>query len=216
MIPGTESPNEIFGFSGGDVDYHIPKKSSGNEIVASEEESLSFPKSVEEKHQDEDDTKLNDEKVPGFGSLPSEQSIEQNGHSASLENGKAASLENGKAEHGKVKLRGISEQEVSELYLERVYEKPAAHEFYCPNCNSCITKVLIRERELENKPETVPLPKPIDPVRCTSCFSFLIPAGTFLVSSVIALSFYCIVTLLVRFAMRNNYDENLSFQGQSV
>ncbi|XP_062024706.1 membrane protein of ER body-like protein [Rosa rugosa] len=158
-----------FGALPGEVEYLISKTISGSEIVASEVESLSFQKSVEAKRQDDDYIKLKDEELPGFGALPSTQSIEQNERSASLENGKA--------EHGKVKLRDISEQEVSELYLERVYEKPAAHEFYCPNCNSCITKVLIRERELENRPETIPLPEPIDTIRCTSCFSFLIPAG---------------------------------------
>ncbi|KAM5563042.1 membrane protein of ER body-like protein [Rosa sericea] len=174
---GTES-SYASGFIGGEVDYLISKKSSGNEIVASEVESLSFQKSVEAKRQDDDYIKLKDEELPGFGALPSTQSIEQNG--------RYASLENGKAEHGKAKLRDISEQEVSELYLERVYEKPVAHEFYCPNCNSCITKVLIRERELENRPETIPLPEPIDTVRCTSCFSFLIPAGNWFFPKAVA------------------------------
>ncbi|KAL6217761.1 hypothetical protein ACLB2K_010978 [Fragaria x ananassa] len=175
---GTESPYGISGFNGEDVDFVISKKSSGNEIVASEVESLSFEKSVDSKHQDEDNNKLRDEGLPGSGSLPSEQSIEQNGLNASLENGKA--------ENGKVKLRDIREQEVSELYLERVYEKQAAHEFYCPNCNSCITKVLIRNRELENRAEIIPLPEPIDTVRCTSCFSFLIPAGNWFFPKAVA------------------------------
>ncbi|XP_040363782.1 membrane protein of ER body-like protein isoform X2 [Rosa chinensis] len=156
---GAES-SYTSGFNGGEVEYLISEKISGSEIVASEVQSLSFQKSVEAKRQDDDYIKLKDEELPGFGALPSTQSIEQNES--------YASLENGKAEHGKVKLRDISEQEVSELYLERVYEKPAAHEFYCPNCNSCITKVLIREKELENRPETF---------RCTSCFSFLFPQG---------------------------------------
>lgn len=169
MVSGTESSYGISGFNGGHVDS-TSKKFFGNEIVASEVESLSFQQSVETNPQAEDNMKLKDEELPGFGSSSSKQSI---GQSVSY-----TSLESGKAEHGRVKLRDISEQEVSELYLEKVYEKPAAHEFYCPNCNACITKVLIRDRELENRPETVPLPEP-DPVRCTSCFSFLIPAGTF-------------------------------------
>ncbi|KAL6210961.1 hypothetical protein ACLB2K_016190 [Fragaria x ananassa] len=175
---GTESPYGISEFNGEDVDFIISKKNSGNEIAASEVESLSFEKSVDAKHQDEDNNKLRDEGLPGSGSLPSEQSIEQNGLNASLENGKA--------ENEKVKLRDIREQEVSELYLERLYEKQAAHEFYCPNCNSCITKVLIRNRELENRPEIVPLPEPIDTVRCTSCFSFLIPAGNWFFPKAVA------------------------------
>lgn len=165
---GTESSYGISGFNSGHVDS-TSKNFFGNEIVASEVESLSFRKSVETNPQDEGSMKLKDEELPGFGSSSSKQSIEQSGHNTSVENGKA--------EHGRVKLRDISEQEVSELYLEKVYEKPAAHEFYCPNCNACITKVLIRDRESETRPQTVPLPDPDDPVICTSCFSFLIPGG---------------------------------------
>ncbi|KAJ6714686.1 FE(2+)/MN(2+) TRANSPORTER PCL1 [Salix viminalis] len=52
---------------------------------------------------------------------------------------------------------------IKELYLESVYKKDVAHEFYCPNCNSCIQKVIIA-------------PRP-EPFRCSSCFSFLIPIG---------------------------------------
>ncbi|KAG5223609.1 membrane protein of ER body [Salix suchowensis] len=53
-----------------------------------------------------------------------------------------------------------------ELYLERVYKKDVAHEFYCPNCNSCIQKVIIRGNE--------PAPN-LEQFKCSSCFSFLIP-----------------------------------------
>lgn len=169
MVSGTESPYGISGFNSGHVDS-TSKNFFGNEIVASEVESLSFQKSVETNPQDEDSMKLKDEELPGFGSSSSKQSIEQSGHDTSVENGKA--------EHGRVKLRDISEQEVSELYLEKVYEKAAAHEFYCPNCKACITKVLIRDRESETRPETVPLPDPDEPVRCTSCLSFIFRGGT--------------------------------------
>ncbi|KAJ6946606.1 hypothetical protein NC651_001344 [Populus alba x Populus x berolinensis] len=66
-------------------------------------------------------------------------------------------------------------KEVAELYLERVFEKPAAHEFYCPNCNSCIKKVIIRGNEEGSR--DAQRPEPVDTFRCTSCFSFLIPIG---------------------------------------
>lgn len=66
-------------------------------------------------------------------------------------------------------------KEVAELYLERVFEKPAAHEFYCPNCNSCIKKVIIRGNEEGSR--DAQRPGPVDTFRCTSCFSFLIPIG---------------------------------------
>ncbi|KAG5252062.1 membrane protein of ER body [Salix suchowensis] len=36
---------------------------------------------------------------------------------------------------------------IKELYLESVYKKDVAHEFYCPNCNSCIQKVIILGNE---------------------------------------------------------------------
>ncbi|KAF9689541.1 hypothetical protein SADUNF_Sadunf01G0102900 [Salix dunnii] len=52
---------------------------------------------------------------------------------------------------------------IKELYLDSVYEKDVAHEFYCPKCNSCIQKVIIA-------------PHP-EPLTCSSCLSFLIPIG---------------------------------------
>ncbi|KAL6271173.1 hypothetical protein ACE6H2_028084 [Prunus campanulata] len=152
---GTESPYGISGFNGENVDFLTSKKNPGDETVEVKEESLSYQKSVVvsvTNQQDVDDMK--GEELPSFDSSPSKQ-----------------------AERGGVNLREIREQEVSELYLERVYERPAAHDFYCPNCNSCITKVIIRGREWENVPPTAPPPVIDDPIRCTSCFSFLIPKG---------------------------------------
>lgn len=60
----------------------------------------------------------------------------------------------------------VEQQEIRELYLETVYKKPAASDFYCPNCQACIDKVLIRRR-LE------------DELCCPFCFAFLKPLGTF-------------------------------------
>ncbi|XP_042963728.1 membrane protein of ER body 1-like isoform X1 [Carya illinoinensis] len=60
----------------------------------------------------------------------------------------------------------IEEQkEIRELYLETVYKKPATSDFYCPNCQACIDKVLIRSRLEEEQ------------LRCPSCFAFLKPLG---------------------------------------
>ncbi|KAM1483569.1 hypothetical protein ACFX15_034810 [Malus domestica] len=165
---GAESPYEISGFSGGHVDFSF-RKNPGDEIldvkVAFDESAVSITN-----RQDVGDKKV-EEELNGSGTLSSKQSVEQNGRDASGNNGTA--------EHGGVKLREISEQEASELYLERVYQKPATHDFYCPNCNSCITKVIIRGREPENTlPPAAPPPPLVDPIRCTSCFSFLIPAGS--------------------------------------
>ncbi|XP_068321781.1 membrane protein of ER body-like protein [Pyrus communis] len=165
---GTESPYEISGFSGGHVDFSF-RKNPGDEIldvkVVFDESAVSITN-----RQDVGDAKV-EEELNGSGTLSSKQSVEQNGRDASGNNGTT--------EPGGVKLREISEQEASELYLERVYQKPAAHDFYCPNCNSCITKVIIRGREPESTlPPAAPPPPLVDPIRCTSCFSFLIPAGS--------------------------------------
>ncbi|XP_011018369.1 PREDICTED: membrane protein of ER body 1-like [Populus euphratica] len=82
-----------------------------------------------------------------------------------------SSTNQGTTGHGDISLI----KEVAELYLERVFEKPAAHEFYCPNCNSCIKKVIIRGNEEGSR--DAQRPEPVDTFRCTSCFSFLIPIG---------------------------------------
>ena len=73
-----------------------------------------------------------------------------------------------------------NEQERQELYLEKVYQKPPTHGFYCPNCRACIQTVYIQRGEWEQTSAPVqPLqPKPTEPIRCSSCFSFLIPIGT--------------------------------------
>ncbi|XP_062077995.1 membrane protein of ER body-like protein [Humulus lupulus] len=83
-------------------------------------------------------------------------------------------------------LKDKTTEELRELYLAKLCEKPGPHEFYCPNCNTCITKVLVRDREVEIRPSTPPPPRPqsVETSRCTSCLSFLlIPAGWFKWSS---------------------------------
>lgn len=67
-------------------------------------------------------------------------------------------------------VRKESRQDVTELYLDEVYKKPVTHEFYCPHCHSCITKVVIREIDSAHR---------VGLLRCTSCFSFLTLAGTY-------------------------------------
>ncbi|KAM1764728.1 hypothetical protein ACFX11_003949 [Malus domestica] len=169
---GTESPYEISGFNGRHVDFSF-RKNPGDEIP---DVKLTFDKSAVgvTNREDGGDIKI-EEEFNGFGTLSSKKSVEQKGEEL---NG-FASINGGTNENRRVKLREISEQEASELFLERVYQKPVAHDFYCPNCNSCITKVIIRGREPENTlPPAAPPPPPVDPIRCTSCFSFLIPAGS--------------------------------------
>ncbi|XP_058005884.1 membrane protein of ER body-like protein isoform X2 [Hevea brasiliensis] len=72
-----------------------------------------------------------------------------------------------------ITFRKGSRQDETELYLDEFFKKPVAHKFFCPNCNSCIKKVVIRE----SGSDYASGPQPIDTFRCTSCFSFLIPAG---------------------------------------
>ena len=62
-----------------------------------------------------------------------------------------------------------SEEEEIEFGFERVLENLDQHRVHCPNCNSCITKVVLR------KPTTV---ESLGLFGCLSCFSIFIPQGT--------------------------------------
>ncbi|KAF9689540.1 hypothetical protein SADUNF_Sadunf01G0102700 [Salix dunnii] len=66
---------------------------------------------------------------------------------------------------------------IEDLYLETVYKNDVAHQFYCPNCNSCIQKVIIRGHEPVSNHELF---------RCSSCFSFLIPIGNWLFPNLVS------------------------------
>lgn len=93
----------------------------------------------------------------------------------------STSLSNVTNGNGTVTMIKVYDQERQEFYLERVFQKPPTHGFYCPNCNACIQKVYIQKGEREEQ-ISAPNPQPLqttDPIRCTSCFSFLIPIGTF-------------------------------------
>lgn len=80
-------------------------------------------------------------------------------------------------ESGKINVIKENDQEKQELYLENVFEKPPTHGFYCPNCNVCIQKVYIQKVYIQVQP-------PNDNIRCSSCFSFLIPIGTFFLAHI--------------------------------
>ncbi|XP_023004151.1 uncharacterized protein LOC111497568 isoform X3 [Cucurbita maxima] len=84
------------------------------------------------------------------------------------------------ASYKRVELRSENGTQVADLYLGRIYEKPSSHNFYCPNCHACVTKVIIREREWVNNTVSKPIPSPVDRFRCTSCLSFLAPMGAWL------------------------------------
>lgn len=129
---------------------------------------LEFQVSAVTNHQEKDKIVENKD-LNGFSPLPSKKPLPD-------QNGSSTSFGEGTSKHGKIQLRNIRAEEADELYLEELYEKEESHEFYCPNCKTCITKVIIRERIVEQRPDS-------EEFRCTSCFSFLIPVGKFSSSS---------------------------------
>lgn len=95
----------------------------------------------------------------GFSS--STQNIqEQNGTYTDLEKGSTSG-------NGIETLGSRTAEGTIELCLENLYQQQESQEFYCPRCNTRIKKVLIK-------------PPEEDIFRCTNCFAFLIPGGTFL------------------------------------
>ncbi|KAK7304521.1 hypothetical protein VNO77_42402 [Canavalia gladiata] len=92
----------------------------------------------------------------------------------------STSLNNVTPEIGTVGTIKENDKDMHELYLEKVFKKSPPHGFYCPNCKSCIEKVYVKkgEWELANTP-TQTLTQS-EPIRCSSCFSFLIPIGSWL------------------------------------
>ncbi|XP_028766983.1 membrane protein of ER body-like protein [Neltuma alba] len=69
-------------------------------------------------------------------------------------------------------------QLAKELYLESLYLKPPTQGFYCPNCRACIQKVLILD-PVREEPDTPAQSHPqFERFRCSTCFSFLIPIGS--------------------------------------
>ncbi|KAJ1427953.1 vacuolar iron transporter-like protein [Sesbania bispinosa] len=92
----------------------------------------------------------------------------------------STSLSNVTTESGTVSIMKENDKEREELYLERVFQKPPTHGFYCPNCKACIQKVYIQREEWEQTGVVTQPLKQTDTIRCSSCFSFLIPIGSWL------------------------------------
>ncbi|CAN0897939.1 Membrane protein of ER body-like protein [Linum grandiflorum] len=68
-------------------------------------------------------------------------------------------------------VRGVRQE--TEVVLESVYQKAATQEFFCPNCQSCIQKVVLRNRDAAAKP-VASCPERAYTFRCADCFAFLI------------------------------------------
>lgn len=173
MISGTKSTNGHFGLEDGVVDdLPISKESAVDQILEFEADDLKVPLiSAASNHHYEIEFESKD--LPTSSPLPSQKSPEE-------EIGVQPSLNSGKTEYNEAELRDKSIEELRELYLVKLCEKPGPHEFYCPNCKTCITKVYVRDREVEIRPSTPPRPEPVERIRCTSCLSFLlIPVGMY-------------------------------------
>ncbi|XP_023549033.1 membrane protein of ER body-like protein [Cucurbita pepo subsp. pepo] len=95
-----------------------------------------------------------------------------------------------------------------ELDLQTLYKLPDSHNFYCPTCNCCITKVIIRRDPPSPRLNVIPpeirpqspgpdaggtdvRPREFNPdddgcgridVLCSNCFSFLAPIGKWMAS----------------------------------
>ncbi|CAI0426561.1 unnamed protein product [Linum tenue] len=79
---------------------------------------------------------------------------------------------------------GGTKNEVTEVILENVYQKHATQEFFCPNCQACIKKVILQGADNDARQPATPPPPPVHSTfRCTSCFSFLIPVGNWIFGS---------------------------------
>ncbi|CAN0897935.1 Membrane protein of ER body 1 [Linum grandiflorum] len=82
---------------------------------------------------------------------------------------------------------GIREvRQETEVVLESVYQKAATQEFFCPNCQSCIQKVVLRDRDAAAAAAAKPAasrPQRAYTFRCADCFAFLIPVGNWIFGS---------------------------------
>ncbi|KAI4354317.1 hypothetical protein L6164_003189 [Bauhinia variegata] len=161
-VKGNGKEADFTGLENGGLDFSPPKMNSGEEELNLPAENLGTQMNGEINIQQEE---IEKKKI-----LPDANPISEGFNSSN----------NVTSEGGKVSLVKEIEQEVRELYLERVYQKPETHAFYCPNCRTCIQKVLIQNQELENARVPVQQPRQIDTFTCTSCFSFLIPIGSWL------------------------------------
>ncbi|KAI9085243.1 hypothetical protein K1719_032766 [Acacia pycnantha] len=84
--------------------------------------------------------------------------VEKNKTSASFDpivSGDSNSLNNVKNESERVGLITENVQLVREAYLESLYQKAPSEGFYCPNCKTCIQKVLILDTVREETNEEI-------------------------------------------------------------
>ncbi|KAL5562134.1 hypothetical protein UlMin_031881 [Ulmus minor] len=150
---GTKSTNEFSGMAAGHFDS-LGTKENSDDISDLKAEIVDIKASIVSLHQENDNKKLD------LDPSPSEISQYKESGDGNIEDERVTSGEN----------RG--ELHITEINLDRL----GNHKFHCPNCDACITKVIIREIILEAIPPTTRV-EPVDCFRCTSCLSFLMPAG---------------------------------------
>ncbi|KAL4356068.1 hypothetical protein AHAS_Ahas09G0049700 [Arachis hypogaea] len=68
-------------------------------------------------------------------------------------------------------------EKIREIYLKKIYIMPPNHEFYCPNCNVCIEKVVLCKTGKQTDSPQFTDEQQEPPVRCSACFGFLIQKG---------------------------------------
>ncbi|KAI8031079.1 Membrane protein of ER body-like protein [Camellia lanceoleosa] len=118
----------------------------------------------EKNHRDD---RLVDDSFSGFRPLPSEKSFKEHKTNNLFSDVTVACDD--------IEQIKDSDQEFTELDVERVLEKQDTHDLYCPNCNSCITRrVILRKRKRKirisdedlkrNKSETVVAPEIVDAI----------------------------------------------------
>ncbi|KAL1339290.1 hypothetical protein AAHE18_U025300 [Arachis hypogaea] len=61
-------------------------------------------------------------------------------------------------------------EKIREIYLKKIYIMPPNHEFYCPNCNVCIEKVVLCKTGKQTDSPQFTDEQQEPPVRCSACF----------------------------------------------
>ena len=106
--------------------------------------------------------------------------------SHAISNGKAEGAIANREETGRgsesIEEEEVVEEEVVEVEFQNAIPKLHTHTMHCPNCDSHITKVVLRRKIIKQRPApqiTEVPPEPVDMLGCLSCFSLFTSAGNF-------------------------------------
>ncbi|THF98725.1 hypothetical protein TEA_017797 [Camellia sinensis var. sinensis] len=172
MLPSSEPANADGGeFQEQDTNHVVelvldsPERSKKSVYSDKVQEKSGIKASASEKNPRDD--RLVDDSFSGFRPLPSEKSFKEHKTNNFFSDVTVA--------HDDIEQIKDSDQEFTELDVERILEKQDTHDLYCPNCNSCITRrVILRKRKRKirisdedlkrNKLETVVPPEIVDAI----------------------------------------------------